>query len=104
MGHEDSASTCGQREGDQVRQEVTGKVSFALVQRCGDLSADLLRQLGTHHGGNALGRLLAHLKHKHEANMQGQRKLDPFCDSGIIDFYIIFIKRYETPISYHSYL
>lgn len=74
MGHEDTASTCGQREGDQVCQEVTGKVSFALVQRCGDLSADLLRQLGTHHGGNALGRLLAHLKHKHEANMQGHRK------------------------------
>lgn len=53
--------TCGQREGEQVRQEVAGKVSFALVQRGGDLPADLLRHLGTHHGGDALGRLLAHL-------------------------------------------
>ena len=53
--------TCRQGKGHQVGQEVAGEVSLALVQRGGDLPADLLRQLGTHHGGDALGRLLAHL-------------------------------------------
>lgn len=61
-GRDKAGRTCGQREGQQVRQEVAGKVSFALVQRGGDLPADLLRHLGTHHGGDALGRLLAHLR------------------------------------------
>lgn len=65
MGSKDRGRrTCGQREGEQVRQEVAGKVSFALVQRGGDLPADLLRHLGTHHGGDALGRLLAHLRER----------------------------------------
>lgn len=63
-GGDEGRRTCGQREGEQVRQEVAGKVSFALVQRGGDLPADLLRHLGTHHGGDALGRLLAHLRER----------------------------------------
>lgn len=65
LGGEDKGwLTCWQREGEQVRQEVAGKVSFALVQRGGDLPADLLRHLGTYHGGDALGRLLAHLRER----------------------------------------
>jgi len=53
--------TCGQGEGHQVGEEVAGEVPLALVQRGGDLPADLLRQLGAQHGGDALGRLLDHL-------------------------------------------
>ena len=62
--------TCRESEGDQVSEEVTGKVSFALMQRGGDLPADLLRQLGTHHGRDALSCLLAHLKFIHTDPMK----------------------------------
>lgn len=55
------ALTCRQGEGHQVGEEVAGEVALALVQRGGHLAADLLRQLGTHHGRDALGRLLGHL-------------------------------------------
>lgn len=55
-------STCRQGESDQVSEEVTGEIALALVQRRCDLPADLLRQLGTHHGGNTLCSLLANLQ------------------------------------------
>jgi len=54
--------TCGQGEGHQVGEEVAGEVSLALVKRGGHLAPDLLRELGTHHGRDALGCLLGHLE------------------------------------------
>lgn len=59
-------STCRKSEGDQVGEEVTGKVPFALVKGCCNLPPDLLSQLGAHHGGNALRCLLIHLQPEQE--------------------------------------
>lgn len=53
--------TCWQREGHQVSEEVACEVSFALVEGSRHLTPNLLRQLGTHHGRDALGRLLGNL-------------------------------------------
>lgn len=54
--------TCWQCEGHQVSEKIAGEVSLALVKRSGHLTADLLGQLGTHHGWDALSCLLGHLR------------------------------------------
>lgn len=57
----DGLLTCRQGKGDQVSEEVAGEVALPLMKRGRHLAADLLRQFGTHHGRDALGRLLGHL-------------------------------------------
>lgn len=53
--------TCREGEGDQVREEIAGEVSLALMQRGCYFTADLLRQLRANHGGDTLSCLLGHL-------------------------------------------
>lgn len=54
-------ATCRQRKRHKVSQKIASEVSLALMERCSNFTADLLRDLWTHHGRNALGCMLGYL-------------------------------------------